>query len=112
MAILSDLFQEFLPVKLKQLVNVPKTYQNMFSISSGVSSKLLSVCLSEKAMGNIANRYMNVNVSHTVQWKGPMIARYLKRVLILSSRGFYVVSQVKCFRPLRLVSKLKSWLLG
>lgn len=53
---LSALLQDFLPANVKQLVNVPKTYQNMFSISSGLSIRDLRVCLSEKTRGIIPRR--------------------------------------------------------
>lgn len=53
-AIFVDLFHESFPENVKQFVNVPKTYQNMFSTSSGVFSKCDRVCLSENAIGKMA----------------------------------------------------------
>lgn len=90
-AILSDLLHEFLPVKLKQFVNVPKTYQNIFSASSGESIRSRNVCLSENVKGKIANRYISVNDNQTVQWNGPIIARYLKMILNLKYIYFFNV---------------------
>lgn len=50
------LLQDPFPAKLKQLVKVPNTYQNMFSISQGLVSKWERECLCEKASGKIATR--------------------------------------------------------
>lgn len=46
-------------------------YQNMFSISPQLPIKCLSVNRSEKANGNIANKYVAMIANQTGHWKGP-----------------------------------------
>lgn len=75
---LFPLFQDLSPVKVNKFVKVPKTYQNMFSISAGFSYRGLSVCQDEKAKGITAKRYVSVKAIHTSQRNGPIIARYLE----------------------------------
>lgn len=63
------------PVNVKLLVNVPNTYQNMFSISPQFPYKCLNVRRSENANGKMANTYVNMIAIHTCHWNGPKIAR-------------------------------------
>ncbi|KAJ8865895.1 hypothetical protein PR048_033418 [Dryococelus australis] len=49
--------QDCLPLKVKQFVKVPNTYQNMFSISHGSFSRWLRECLCENAIGNMASSH-------------------------------------------------------
>lgn len=76
---LAPLVQDFSPENVKRLVKVPKTYQNISSISAGRSMSGRRVCQEEKAIGTTARRYVRVSASQTSQRKGPMMARYLQK---------------------------------
>lgn len=64
---LSALLQDLLLENEKQFVKVPKTYQNIFSISSGFVNNGLNVCFSENTKGKIPIRYMAVIDNQTDQ---------------------------------------------
>lgn len=64
---LSAFVQDLFPENVKQFVKVPKTYQNIFSNSSGFVNNVMSVCFSENTSGTIPKRYIDVIDNQTVQ---------------------------------------------